>query len=670
MSKWGFFRIGCFLNLLIMILGGCSEKSVVCQENEMEHNEHVPCRIVVDWNAQADSRVELTEENGVLKSTWVDGDGLTVKNLADNKLYTFMLVEGAGTSRGVFESEETPVDGGCDYVVYYPHVLTSDSKFDRYYSLKPSWQKNDDKYFLMQRYLTMRHRVGHYTDIRFIPSDYVTSVEIDGKMEYRETKADNLQKTTYMRVNAQNIPVDFTPTKLKLEVFNSDNVTFWDTNGNVSSTSNPNEMIVEMYNFVEGNSFEVTFPLSYKDIVLPAGSSLRATFTSRDGWVCYAEKHFDKHTVMSGGKLLILNYKEGWTAYDETPDYYSSDFSQDGNVVALQETGGENGINIVLMGDGYSDRQVADGTYDAVMRECYEAFFAKEPYKSFKDFFNVYYVVAVSAYEGCLETASEENPNNSVFQTYHGVGTHVEGNDDKTLEYARKVPSLADKNESELTSIVIMNSKIQAGTAFLYSPKNEFRNTDYGMGYAVAYFPKGEGAERLIYIINHEACGHAFGKLGDEYSTGEKDSKTAEKLKNNWHPLGRYMNIDIESIPENTVWSEFCFGDYLTIEGIGAYEGALTHAEGFYRPTKTSIMVGSSSRYFNAPSRKAIYVRIHKMYYGDSWNWEEHKDEFFEWDKKNIMESGGSSANTRGVWELMEPELHTSPVVYDEPLGK
>ena len=55
------------------------------------------------------------------------------------------------------------------------------------------------------------------------------------------------------------------------------------------------------------------------------------------------------------------------------------------------------GINIVLMGDGYTDRLIADGTYDNTMNTAMEKLFTEEPYKSFRNYFNVYSVSVVSA---------------------------------------------------------------------------------------------------------------------------------------------------------------------------------------------------------------------------------------------------------------------------------
>jgi len=44
------------------------------------------------------------------------------------------------------------------------------------------------------------------------------------------------------------------------------------------------------------------------------------------------------------------------------------------------------GINIVLMGDGYTDRDMVDhGLYETLMNQAMEEFFDIEPYKSFRD---------------------------------------------------------------------------------------------------------------------------------------------------------------------------------------------------------------------------------------------------------------------------------------------
>ena len=49
-------------------------------------------------------------------------------------------------------------------------------------------------------------------------------------------------------------------------------------------------------------------------------------------------------------------------------------------------------------------------------------------------------------------------------------------------------------------------------------------------------------------------------------------------------------------------------------------------------PTEDSMMNSNKGK-FNAPSREAIYYRIHKLAYGTSWKYD--YETFVSWDAKN-----------------------------------
>lgn len=81
----------------------------------------------------------------------------------------------------------------------------------------------------------------------------------------------------------------------------------------------------------------------------------------------------------------------------------SVDYSADKTVRVLQTATKGNGIPIVLMGDGFIDKEIADGTYSKVMEKTLENIFTEEPIRSLRDYFNVYTVTAVSK-NNTLET--------------------------------------------------------------------------------------------------------------------------------------------------------------------------------------------------------------------------------------------------------------------------
>ena len=315
------------------------------------------------------------------------------------------------------------------------------------------------------------------------------------------------------------------------------------------------------------------------------------------------------------------------------PDYYeSTDFSKDGEVKRLQTATKGDGIDIVLMGDAYSDRLVADGTYDNTMNTAMEKFFEVEPYKSFRDYFNVYSVTAVSQNEVYSDATS------TIFEGYFGERTHVGGNNEKVFDYATK--AISEELIDEALIVVMMNSPDHAGTCHMYGPSEG----DWGDGASISYFPVGLNDEALAQVLHHEAGGHGFAKLGDEYAYQENGTIPGSEIADaqNMATYGWWKNVDFTNDPTAVKWSHFLSDARYASEGLGVYEGAYTYWSGAFRPTQNSIM-NTNVGGFNAPSREAIYYRIHKLAYGSSWQYD--YEEFVEWDAKNRV----TSSATRGV---------------------
>lgn len=306
-------------------------------------------------------------------------------------------------------------------------------------------------------------------------------------------------------------------------------------------------------------------------------------------------------------------------------DYYvSSDYSQHMLIDTLQMATIGKGIDIVLMGDAYSDRQIADSTYHKDLQYLYENLFTEEPYKSYKEMFNVFTVNVVSPTEG-YEHGS------TALGGFFGYETEVGGNDGAVIEYA----SLAVEYEKLDNAIVIvaMNSDKYAGTCYMYYPSDT--TITFGNGLSISYFPKGGDAETFAQLLHHEALGHGFAKLADEYAYEEygavPESTVAlhQEQQTNW---GWWKNIDFTNDSSEIRWSRLLLDERYQYDGLGAFEGGLTYWTGVWRPTENSIMrynIGG----FNAPSREAIYYRIHKLAYGDEWEYDYEK--FVEWDAKN-----------------------------------
>jgi hypothetical protein len=291
--------------------------------------------------------------------------------------------------------------------------------------------------------------------------------------------------------------------------------------------------------------------------------------------------------------------------------YESTDFSRDGEVKYLQKHTKGPGIPIVITADGFSDRMYADGYFDKIVTMAVEAFFDEEPYRTFRDYFDVYSVAAVSkneliAYDLAFETRFSD----------WGPSDGIQCNENKVNEYILKVPELHG-NSDNAVGILLVNKNNGCVAPFAYP---FFEN-----GYALCVIGVGDWGN-----VKHEAGGHGFGKLADEYYRNEPYTGN---LYEECHQYGWYLNIDDTNDPTQVLWKDFLNVSYYQNEGIGIYQGALFN--NLYKSTRESIMLNGING-FNPPSRWAIFQRIKKLA-GEDYTFED----FLNYDKNrnaNLVE--------------------------------
>ena len=325
---------------------------------------------------------------------------------------------------------------------------------------------------------------------------------------------------------------------------------------------------------------------------------------------------------------------------EDEGNYESTDYSQDGSVHLLQEATVGKGINIVFMGDAYTDRDINGSLYWDMMQRSLEAFFAIEPYKSFRDRFNVYYVNVVS------KNGRTGGQNSTALGTDFSNGAAGFGSKtiEKCYEYALKVPGIDDArnllicvmvNSSSLGGITYMDESRQSGVALYSSCSN-----------STAFEP----------LLRHEAGGHGFAFLADEYSPSA-DTVSKEYIDESnrlFNAYGWFANIDFTDDPTKIKWSAF-LSDYRYKDEVGIYEGGATFTKGVYRPSMDSMM-NTVVEYFNAPSRWAIYKRIMELS-GETASFEK----FLEYDAVNRGTKASTQAPSSG--SARKPHHGAPPVV-------
>ena len=311
--------------------------------------------------------------------------------------------------------------------------------------------------------------------------------------------------------------------------------------------------------------------------------------------------------------------------------YESEDFSADGKVTALQKASVGQGVDIVITGDGYSDRLIADGTFHRAALQAAEDFFSIEPFKSLRERFNVYQVDAVSRNEEIFNGCS------TVFSTRFAGATALTGDNETALRYAAK--AVSDSRMDDVVVLVLVNSGLSGGTAYMMQAETDH----YAAGSSVTWVPYrnvpvNAGISGKAMVLIHEAGGHGFGKLDDEYSInyyGKPDKETIDYIKE-CHGKGIFVNVDVTDKPNEVIWSRYIADERFASENIGVYKGGAGYFDGIWRPTENSVMRTNSlnkNNFFNAPSRAQIYTRIMKLSEGQSWEFD--YEGFVNWDQSH-----------------------------------
>ena len=257
------------------------------------------------------------------------------------------------------------------------------------------------------------------------------------------------------------------------------------------------------------------------------------------------------------------------------------------------------GINLVFMGDGYTAADISAGKYESDMKRAIDAFFAIDPYKTYKSYFNAYIIGAVSNQSGVGTGGVAKD---TKFRVYHDAGSRmVAENRDECFAHALKIPGI-DLYKS--TVILIANSTTYGGTThYTYSLTIPQRRQD------LAICPSDN---QLAATVQHEAGGHGFGWLSDEYwsvGSGAVTEEQKERL-NTHHELGYSLNVSVTNDPSKVFWQDFIGKPNYPM--VGFYEGAYLFEFGAWRSEEHSCM-RYNDPYFNAPSRALITRRIKEL---------------------------------------------------------
>lgn len=356
-------------------------------------------------------------------------------------------------------------------------------------------------------------------------------------------------------------------------------------------------------------------------------------------------KGMAKNADSRDGKVVFRLKDKDYT-HECSVSQYGYEYGEDEWITLQKATKGNNGgINIVLLGDGFNAKDIASGKYLNDIKQEVEYFFGIEPYKTYRDYFNVYTAIPLSTESG-VGTMNTIRYNR--FNTTFTGGVGLKADYEEVFDYALGAPTVNKGNLNQTLIIMVPNSTDYGGICQMWED-----------GSAIAFCPQSTYGYPLDTrgVIQHEAGGHGFGKLGDEYIYHNAFidfcgcSCCGHVLEfNAAKSLGWYDNLELTGKMHSVGWSHLIFDDRYS-DIVDIYEGGYMHNRGVFRSEPNSCM-NNDIPYYSTISRESIVKRI-KAYAGETYSFED----FVKNDKRDagIVESrafgGNGDQRTSGTYQ-------------------
>lgn len=313
---------------------------------------------------------------------------------------------------------------------------------------------------------------------------------------------------------------------------------------------------------------------------------------------------------------IVFKLKDEEYTHKCTVTQYDYEYGEDEWLTLQKATrGNTGGINLVFLGDGYDGKDISDGTYLKNIKDEVEYFFGIEPYKTYRNYFNVYTAFPLSTESGI---GTVNTIRYSRFETTFTGGVGLKADYDAIFSYALNAPTVTTGNLNQTLIIIVPNTSDYGGICQMWED-----------GSAIAFCPQSTYGYPLDTrgVIQHEAGGHGFGKLGDEYIYHNEFidfcgcSCCGHVLEFNWAKgLGWYDNLSLTGKMHEVPWSHLIFDDRYS-DIVDIYEGGFMHNRGVFRSEQNSCM-NNDIPYYSTISRESIVKRI-KYYAGETYSFED-----------------------------------------------
>ena len=311
--------------------------------------------------------------------------------------------------------------------------------------------------------------------------------------------------------------------------------------------------------------------------------------------------------------------------------------------ILYMESSKEHPVTLTVIPDGYMADDLS--VYETQAKSGLKALFGTEPFKTYKDYFNVWILKVASEGSGANITDGKGNvvtESGCYFGSGWGENSYgdMSANDDIVLNFVQQnCPDIQDGSHSiyEVPILILINDARYGGRCWSWSSGKSYAmvpvsagnwNWNYPGTCAVSDEDPSLGirdvtdAERDTLGRNsgdwrntlvHEFGGHGFGRLGDEYWYDTDDPKISAISEHTW-PVP--MSLNISAAYDPTPWDEEVLSrrEELMAQNplyarIGVFQGGFVSRLNRWRSEKISCMIDNRF-YFSAWQRMLIVKRI------------------------------------------------------------
>ena len=283
----------------------------------------------------------------------------------------------------------------------------------------------------------------------------------------------------------------------------------------------------------------------------------------------------------------------------------AKDAYADGDYLMYMKSAKTSPVTLIFTGDGYlAEHFKYGGQFDTDIDNAIEAFFALEPYKSYREYFSVYKIAAYSNQTGITNLKTNEHRDTRFRLEWEGgnsTGISLPDSGESVFALCKTIEGISDSHLKNGAIAIISNADVYAGTCLSYIDGRSISSIPYLRN-------SKNGTTSFHNVVSHEMGGHGFGRLADEYQNfaGRIPDEDKERMLY-WQSRGYNRNVSAYPQQSESHWSHFAgLKEY---SHVGMYEGGYYYKQGVWRPEEISCM-WDNRLYYNSPSRYFIVERI------------------------------------------------------------